>query len=352
MRVEILRSLPELYAFDEWRTMPTPPFASWAYLIAWLSHAPDTVEPYVVVLRDGEQVVGVAPWVRYRTPWGRVLSGAGEVAHDPVVRAPDALPALVEALGQRRGDWDLLRLSLEAGDLPLALRRLGVTTLAEVEWQHRSRVRFEGDWEAYWADRSCHFQGNLRRWRRLNEHPHRFLTTSELDIDASLDALFQLHAERHPMTPRSSYSITRSLAHEAERHGRLCLFVLEIDGTYAAIDLAVRSGDTAYGLMKAYLPDYASLGAGMRLTLWGFETMYRAGVRLIDCGPGVHEWKQHLRTEVLGTRLVQVAVRPAAIALLDWKAIGRSCLQQLPPVQRFYRMLRQAPSTLLKGGTS
>jgi CelD/BcsL family acetyltransferase involved in cellulose biosynthesis len=133
-----------LYAIDDRST----PFSSPGWARAWWPHWAGDATPFVVVVRDGDAPVGVAPFFLTRRGPLRQLRGIGTIVGnywDVIAAEGDrerAARAVVEALGQHAGRWDLLQLdrlppgsAIEAAldASPLGVRRRPPTAAPAVE---------------------------------------------------------------------------------------------------------------------------------------------------------------------------------------------------------------------------
>src|SRR4051794_31818601 len=119
MRAEVVDELEpvlglwqDLFAADDRAT----PFASPGWARAWWPHWSDGATPFVVVVRDGDDPVALAPfYVRRRGPF-RLLRGIGTVVGNywDIIARPDtrgeATAAAVGALRDAAGRWDVVDL--------------------------------------------------------------------------------------------------------------------------------------------------------------------------------------------------------------------------------------------------
>ncbi len=353
MSIAVIRSLDAMEALaPAWsRLQASSPFATWTFVQGWLAHFRATATPFVIVQTDAAgELVGVAPWAIVAGRNGaRRLTGVGGADagyHDPVVRAPGDLPAfsglVASALRKHRKAWDILALTLRpeaSSPLLEALPHVGWSLAATIPWEQHSVIAMPGGWEPYLADRARRFDDARRRERKLAQVPHRYYLASPDEADAALTDLFRLHAAN--LAGKGDwehlYGFLRSIAATAVASGDAIVLILEIEGRRAAIDMLLRAGPVAYGLLRAFDPDFRQYGAGILLTLWGLELMCHLGIRAVDCGAGHHEWKERFRNHELATIGVQVPVSPLGWSALDWAWVGRYASQRL----EWARKLRQ-----------
>src|SRR5215213_6067204 len=118
MRVDILESVFER-VLPEWDRLfeadpSATPFACTSWATAWIEHWDPSARPWIVTIRDGEDLVGLAPLVLRRKGPLRAVHVLGKEPGDywtPLSR-PEAREEtsrlLAMELARRSGDWDLL----------------------------------------------------------------------------------------------------------------------------------------------------------------------------------------------------------------------------------------------------
>lgn len=360
MRTIILRDPVAIRSLGEaWRRgLPPTPFHGMGFLEAWLAGLPAGSSPFVVLVSEQQQPAALALWCIERSPLGvRVLTGlAGDDAwyHDPWLIEPrreEAVAvALVEALKGAHRDWDLVQLVLRDAVSTTLIRHLARAGLASgdrVDWRQQQTAVLGDDWGRYWGDRPKQLRELVRRrGKKLAALPHRFVEANDARVEGMLETLFALHRERWIQERDWSgyYHLIRGIAQEALAQDRLCLFALEVEGRPIALELLVRCGDRAFELMRIVdpSPDFASLSSGSLLTAWAFERMHAKGVRVVDMGPGHHEWKAGLETERTAT-VLRVVARPGhvlALLAVGWTGLLKPQLRAAPQLIRLKAMLR------------
>jgi CelD/BcsL family acetyltransferase involved in cellulose biosynthesis len=173
------RALLELFAV--WSSLhgvspSATPFMSPGWVRAWWPHFGQDAEPFAFVLRDGDEVVGLAPLVRRRRAGFRILEPAGMEPGDywDVLAAPgrreEVAHAFAGALWEHRDEWDAWILRCLPADSPVeaALDAAGLRALL------RPRIpapvlALPDDFDAYLAGLTSSRRQNLRRHlRRLD----------------------------------------------------------------------------------------------------------------------------------------------------------------------------------------
>lgn len=311
--VERLDALaPEWDALAEACALPQ---MSPAWVLAWWRHvAPEHAVPRTVVVRDGDALVGLAPFyveagasgrVDYRLP-GIEIAGrlaplalpdrewevAEAVAHTlaDATPGPDALrfegaPLEAHWLTALRAEWP--------GPLrpPLRLTQVEGNPLMSLE---------DGSFEAWLAGRSSNFRGQMRRLRRRFAEAggvSRLATSATLAADAA--ALTRLHALRWDGKGHSNLvdlgdRFTAFVVELGERlldSGRFALRILELDGEPICAQLFVGAGGTFLFVNGGWDERHASLRPSLVCLLDAVEDVFERGAQRFDLGLGVQSYK-------------------------------------------------------------
>jgi Protein involved in cellulose biosynthesis (CelD) len=334
MHATILKTRDDLRPFEAlWQDLPlSNPFSSWTFAQAWLERP--SVKPFVIVVRDAAgQLLALAPWCLQTMRGGiRVLKGIrgyDSWYHDPWIKDP-ALSRpihdlLVETLLESRGDWDALELILNAERSPQLIERLGRIGYLDRPSDRQNRmVDLSIGWEAYWNSRPATFRSKLRKaQRKLEALPHRYFLADAETYRPVLQRALEISQSRwDPEHNRDEwYQGIRDLADWSAPRGGLYAFGLEIDGRLAAMRILFRAGDRAYGTIQVYDPDFSDYSVGSLMTVWAFERLAASGIRVLDLGDGVMEWKERMRTHLGETVLVEVGGTLTGKVLMGWKRV-------------------------------
>jgi CelD/BcsL family acetyltransferase involved in cellulose biosynthesis len=336
-RVDDLERSPRLRA--EWdalqsRASGASLFTSPGWLECWLAAFGSAKAPCVLAIRDGGELVAVAPliWSRVpRRPWLsmhhmqpedlafvkgtrrlgcvipiRQLGVAGNLQSGNMRGELVALPAYEEAARRAlfehlggQDTWDVMCLpgvrSNETSRVRDAALRasLRVGVIAGLSGLYELTVR---PWPDFMAVRSRHFRKRLResevKLRSLGEV--REETATEWPrLTVVLDETFALarqswkeQGERDasvhlPMTAQGE-RFYRDLAHAHARSGRAVLVGIRLDGALVAALLAVRHRDVLYLLQTFYAPSVAAGSPGRFLMRQLIEFAAASGIRRID----------------------------------------------------------------------
>ena len=338
---------------DRWRELCTAagvPFTTPEWVRAWLAHNPAST-PVVGVVREGDEVIGILPFVLSRRAGLRVLHPAGDDLSDsfgPVCadagRAPQVAAAVARAIAGHGPRWDVI--SLAHVDLAA---RWHMAFMAALPWRVTpiERRRLEcpeiaaagGTWDDYMAGRRRTVRKETRRRRRrLEEDPgQRMRPAGPGEALSATATLFRLHDMRWDDRGGSSIDTGRARsflaafnAAAAER-GWLQLWELDLDEVPAAAELAWRIGDRQTHFQGGFDPAHASRGLGIVLFARVLEDGFGQGVQTIDMGQGTANYKMEFATGAREATTLWVvrSHHPARLALSS-AMLARRAIKALP----------------------
>lgn len=291
------------------------PQMSPAWVLAWWQHvAPQGAAPRAVVVRDGEQLVGLAPF--YVEP-----AGGGRRDY----RLPGIeIAARLAPLAARDREWDVAAAIgaalADADPRPDALRFEGIPV--EGQWLTALRdgwpgalrpvvrlVNLDGNplmsmaepsFDEWLAGRSSNFRQQMRRLRR------RFADAGGVSRAASRETLAQdavaltrLHAMRwdgrgHSNLVDLGERFSAFVADLGERlldEDRFALRVLELDGEPICAQMFVRAGGTTLFVNGGWDERHAALKPSLLCLLDAVEEAFALGGERFDLGVGVQSYK-------------------------------------------------------------
>jgi CelD/BcsL family acetyltransferase involved in cellulose biosynthesis len=303
------------------------PFRSFDWLETWWRHygareasATTLRRLQVLVVRDHNQVVGIAPWfVETSLGQGRLLKflGTGEVYSDYLsilaVRGCEAAVAarighwLLDVAG---GMWDALELTGIDGDdhttvcLLTELERRGVRILRRPEL-HCWRITLPSNWEEYLGQLSKSHRKQIRRVERRLQNEGALRTwraqsTNELARASQL--LVDLHQQRHRLLGRPGAFASSAFTNfqtevlpRLARTGQLRLDVLELQGVPIAVEYQVTGTDVVYAYQAGIDPHYLRLEPGRASMAIAIRDAIESGFRAFDLLRGDEPYKLHWR---------------------------------------------------------
>jgi CelD/BcsL family acetyltransferase involved in cellulose biosynthesis len=298
------------------------PFLSHEWVRTWWECFGAGKELHIVLVRDGGELVGIAPLMRSdERRYGLRVRRLGSLynPHTPrsgfiVARgAPGVVAAIWQHLFAARRDWDVLELCQHAG---------GSTTLEELPelakadgfltglWQARGSpyLSISGTWDDYWRGLNAKHRSNLRnrikRLGQLGEIGLEHVATAEC-LAGGLEDGFRLEAAAwkdragtaiasHPEL-RHFY---RRLAESMAQRGRLDLQFLTVGGRRISFAYSLRYRNRLYLLKPGYDPDYAPYSPGNLLLWLVLREAFEQGVAEHDFLGVDDAWKREWTQEV------------------------------------------------------
>jgi CelD/BcsL family acetyltransferase involved in cellulose biosynthesis len=291
------------------------PICSPAWLLAWWrSAAPAGAQARVIAAREGDALVGVAPFfVQQQRGHGRVdyrLMGGSLPRNSPLAvpgREWEVAKAVDEVLAASVPRPDLI--ALEAAPLAshwsTALRDQWPGRMHPLVRQYLSQGSptislHDASFDAWLARRSANFRGQMRRLQRqfaASGGTARMATAETLSADIA--AFMRLHAGR--WEGRGTSSIVASegqvpaMFEEAGRahlaSHRFRLWLLEIDGQPISAQLFAEAGGEVLYLNGGWDERFARLKPAMLTILHAVEDAFSRGDRRIDLAPGEQHYK-------------------------------------------------------------
>jgi CelD/BcsL family acetyltransferase involved in cellulose biosynthesis len=291
------------------------PQMSPAWVLAWWRHvAPPGAEPRAVAVRDGDRLVGLAPFYVEPGGGGRVdyrLPGIEIAARLAPLALADREWEVAEAIGAALAGADprpdALRLEgppLEAhwltalrdawpGPLRPPLRRMLVDG-NPMMWMT------ESSFEDWLGGRSPNFRQQMRRLRRRFADAggsSRVAVRATLADDAA--ALTRLHALRwegrgHSNLVDLGERFTDFVVELGERlldEDRFALHLLELDGAPICAQLFVRAGGTTLFVNGGWDERHAAFKPSLLCLLDAVEEAFAVGADRFDFGVGVQAYK-------------------------------------------------------------
>ncbi len=300
MRTELVSGADVVATLDEWGAVHAAdplatPFVSPGWALAWMRHWTPRARPWVLLVRDGSRLAGLAPLTLQRFGPLRVLGMLGKEPGDywDVVAAPAdraaVSAAVADELVQRRHEWDAGILSCLLPDSTT----VDVLASAGLRVMHRPAVicpaiALPATWDDYLATLPRGRRGNLRKHlRRLDEGE---VNLQEVRDSAELPgALVRWQALRERQWDERGRSLNPS--HRTERFraflldavqalvptGEALVWEFRVAGQTAGIYVNFVDARSFYWYLGGFDPAHAALGIG--------KIAIAAGIRQsIECG--------------------------------------------------------------------
>ena len=283
----------------------------------WLGRRGDE-RPFVVIVRQGPEIVGLAPFFANTIKWRIFPVRTASLMQNQdspfagMLVAPDGASEILRAIVDHLRQSSKVHL-ISFNKIPRSssthdvLANFGMRAPLIHELGGRSPIlRLDGDWDGFWTAQSQRFKKTIRnvanRVERLGQ-----VTVEELSAVASAEECMQVFASAAdrswkaelPISLRRNPSIRRffeALTSALHASGQLRLWTLGLDGIPIATEYHVHDGDTVYALRSDFDGRYREASPGAYLNAHIVRTYFERGVRIYDMGPGDREYKQRWAT--------------------------------------------------------
>lgn len=318
------------------------PFTSFEWADAWWPHFATDAGSFVLVAREGPDVVGIAALVRRRRGPLRMLEPVGMEPGDywDVLAAPGRREAVCAAVaGALRANarrWDAWILRCLPPDSPLeaALAGAGLTAYERPRIQAPS-IALPADFDAYLAGLSSNRRSNLRKHLRR-------LDSGEVGLEVvGRDALgpafarwrefrrAQWDAQGKDINPVHLAPHFTAFMQDATAAlmpaGRAEMWEFTVAGEVVGAYVNFMDADAYHWYLGGFDPAHAKLGLGKIAIGHGIRTSIEAGRRRYDFGRGAEEYKYWYGSEdrLLAARVVGNGSPRSRAALLAARAMIR-----------------------------
>jgi CelD/BcsL family acetyltransferase involved in cellulose biosynthesis len=295
--------------WDELAVTAALPLGSPGWLLAWWRHvAPSGSELRIVAVRDGRELIGLAPWFAHRGHRSRVdLRFLGAEISDRVDilcrpgREREVRGELLRAIREMRPRPDLLAFeAVPVGSQWARLLARGNPRLARYRNSVLAAptVSLPTSIDQWLASRSNHFRKHLR-WlgRRLAAADGAVRMLGEPgEIQSGIEAMLALHMSRWDGRGQSGLArpgLAEMLIEAAQTLGpdRLRLWTVEISGEPISVQLFLAAGQELKYWNGGWSEEHSALQPTMLTILAALEDAIARGERRLDLGAGTHPYK-------------------------------------------------------------
>ncbi len=315
---ELIADLQALAALaPEWDALAVAsgkPACAPAWLLAWFEHlAPETARARVVAVRDGNQLVGVAPFFVDTGRDGRVdyrLAGIELGVRIAPLAAPsrewEVAGAVANALAEATPRADLIALE----GIPPASPWL---TALRDQWPGRLRplsslynvhgsptVTLHGSFAEWLAGRSASFRKNQRRRTRVLDEEGGMMRLGTLDtLTDDIEALMHLHTQRWSGRGTSSLvahgerlaKMLQAAGQDLTESGRFRIWIVEIEGQPVWANLFLAAGGELLAVNSGWDERWRKLSPATLGMVHAIEDAFERGERRLDLGVGDNPYK-------------------------------------------------------------
>lgn len=333
----LLPEWDELFQADPEAT----PFSSAGWARAWWPHWSGGSEPWIVTVRDGDRLVGLAPLVAARRGPFRVLTELGRPPSNywSVIALPDVRAAVEAAVAgavrARAGEWHALLLGgvPTGSSLEEALRGSGLRVRARRPTPYPG-LDLPGSFEEYLQGLPRKRRKDLRRHMRRLEDGRLTLrdVTGPAELRAAIERWQDIRvrwweSRGKDMDPEHAGARFRDFMSDLVvalvPQGLAEVWEFAQDGEVVGVEVNLKDARRYYSWMGAYAPEVAQLGLGKLAIGESIRTSIEAGRSYYDMMVGDEEYKywygatdRHCRWMMFGSG------RPASRAALAVESIA------------------------------
>ena len=313
MRTDVHRAAldPLLPEWDElFRSDPeATPFSSAGWARAWWPHWARGADPWIVTVRDGDRLVGLAPLATTRRGPFRVLTELGRPPSNywcvlalPAARAA-VMAEVAAAIRAHAGEWNALLLGgLPGGsDFERALRAAGLRVRVRRPTPYPG-IELPESFERYLEELPRKRRKDLRRhMRRLDEgHIELRPVTEPGELRTAVDRWQEIRvrwwrSRTKAMDPEHASArfrdFMRDLVVELVPAGLAQVWEFRHDGVVVGIEVNLMDSQRYYSWMGAYEPDAAHLGLGKLAIGESIRESIAAGRTYYDLMVGDEDYK-------------------------------------------------------------
>ena len=328
MQLEVLRSTDELAALEgEWtRTEIPSPMQSHAWITTWWEvYGSRHRELCVVVARDADQTVGIAPMyidTRGNLRW----LGDGDVCSDHASLL--AVEGYHHEFARRLADWlhnstatSWRNIVFESIDSESSVYRTMLSALTNSNTIRSGRsevgscyVELPDTWEEYLLRVSKNHRKRCRRWIKTYFLSGRAIVDTATTPEACLrywDTLVRLHNDRRNQMGECGVFENQYFARFHERVvpklaavGNLQLRILRVDGQALAAEYVLQDDTTWYAYQSGLSPEGEAVSAGNLSIVALMRDAISAGCKRVDLLRGVEPYKFSWNAERLPSKAI------------------------------------------------
>jgi CelD/BcsL family acetyltransferase involved in cellulose biosynthesis len=314
LTAHVVTAVEELEPFlDEWDGLAVKqgqPFSAPGWALAWWEHMrPDRAGLRVVLVRDRDSLVGVAPMYAtgaYLHPLGRDV-GSAEIVAAPGLEAEVAAvlaPALTD--GQRRPVAIEMQCGSGQPDWPALLDAKwktgrGAWTRLGPDVPVPGIDLGDGGFEGWMSGKSSSFRRDIRRnQRKLEDDQGTFRLTTPDTLERDVAEFMRLHRMRQE--GRSSLGGDRVVqmlvaagSNLLPQH-RFRLYCLEMGGSMIAAQLMVAAGPVSCAWNSGFDGDYGKYAPSIQCLVRALIDADHNGEREFSLGTGGQDYKSRMAT--------------------------------------------------------
>lgn len=303
------RLAPYIEGWDKLSVECRRPLTAPGWMLSWWRNsAPDGAGLRVVVVEDGDEVIGLGPY--YSDARGRRdyrMLGSGLYQRIEPLATPGREPEVADAIAKTllAADPKPLVISLEgtprSSPWPKLLkRRLGPLGAASymTSLQEAPVVTLEGDFDSWLASKSSNFRSQMKRARKKIEKEGGAVRMSGADeVEADIAAFLRLHEGRWEGRGESAILLSgmEAMLRDAARallpSGRFRLWMADLDGKPISAQMFVAAGGEVAYWNGGFDEEYGQYKPAMVAIFAAIEHAFGEGDDRLDLGGGAQDYK-------------------------------------------------------------
>lgn len=292
-------------------------FLTFEWVANWWRHCSDEKTLFVLVVRDGDKILGIAPWMVRRGGrkglYYRCIEFIGTGLYDKTdlilgESKERAIEAMLDHLARRSDAWtlaDFREMDLSSGNAAIlegAFRRAGF----ECETYPDSvcpYIPISSDWESFYKNvfKSGTRRGRAKRLRALQRRGSvEFSIAKEVpEVEKLLLEIAEVEGKlaKHAGQTRRVFTDDRVRAFLADvtrdftRNGWFHVALLRFAGRTVAYQFAFQYAGKYWGYQKGYDPEFSSSSPGTMLLSHVVQDCFERGMTEFDLLCGNESWK-------------------------------------------------------------
>ena len=332
------RSLQHCWDALVFSTPDSNVFQSYQFLWQWWKYFGTWNELYILVVRNGEDLVALAPMmIEYFPILGRTFRKLAFIGADMEMNRPKFLcsfdreavnSAVLGYLDAHRADWDCA----DIDEQPCGAHADAILSeLKKYDYNVATSetlcpyVEFEGTWEQFLESRSRRMRSNIRRLRRKLDQCGNVqvrVSNSWPELDQAMDTYCEIEnrswkigSNLHLERDAAHYGFYRGLAEAFAEGGRFELRTLELNGRPIASTFGIIDQDRFQSLMITHDSAYHHISPGTVLESYELEAMLGEKIRRYEFLGSFLTNKLRWTDQVIETANIHIYTRPVRLRL-------------------------------------
>jgi CelD/BcsL family acetyltransferase involved in cellulose biosynthesis len=331
-------------------------FSTWEWLSCWWQHFGQGRQLRVLVARERDQIIGIAPLMLSKYSFKRLGSacklefiGSPESGCNNLIltRSQEQCSKLFLDHIMSSTDWDLLELDAiyeDSSTLELLAKKTSGLQLGLTTPPLSPYIELPDSIERVMKRLGPETRRKLLRMNRKLREEYAVDAKTEADftsVDEVMDIVFELKKKRceqkkWPVPEKTERDFHSALARSLRNKGWLSVFFLTADDEPIACDYSFQYGSRRYGYHLSFDPAFSRYSVGSIALMHTIEMSIRRGLKEYDLRPGDVQYK--LRWATCVRRVYQTRFVRRKLALRLWEYAKRN--RMLGPILAYLGLER------------